>query len=301
MLKQSRFSIEPAFIFCKFARCIMYKRIFYIAFFVLIGCDSSNDQNPILASVGDEELHRSDLTFLFADRFYSYDDSVARAEDYIERWIEDQILVQEASESDKINHEVIEQRVTNFKNDLLIYEYQNSLLIERLDTVVSDDEIRKYYNENQQEFQLNDYLVKVLYIKIPFDAPDVEKIGQAYKLTKPADLTFIQDYAKIYASNFYYDENNWIYFDDILKEIPIQDVNKDKFILKKSKTRFEESGFYYFLNIIDYKLKNTLSPLSFEKQNIKDRILNQRTKQLQEEIRNEIIQNAYAENQVKRY
>lgn len=279
----------------------MIPKTLYIIPFVLLSCGSLNDENKVLAEVGDEELHQSDLAFLFKSQYYSYDDSVARAEAYIEQWIEDQIMVQEANESDKIDHAIIERRVTNFKNDLLIYEYQNSLLAERLDTNITEEEIKKYYNENQKEFQLNDYLVKVLYIKIPFDAPEIEKIGQAYKLTKPTDLLYIQDYAKIYASNFYYDETNWIYFDDILKEIPIQDVDKDKFILKKSKTKFEEAGFYYFLNIIDYKLKNTLSPLSFEKQNIKDRILNQRTKQLQEEIKNEIIQSAYANNQVKRF
>ena len=102
-------------------------------------------------------------------------------------------------------------------------------------------------------------------------------------------------------SNFYYDAENWIYFDDILKEVPLQDINKDKFILKRSKIRFEEGGFYYFLNIIDYKLKNSISPLSFERNKIKDRIINIRIRALREEIRKEIITNAYANDKVKIY
>ena len=79
----------------------------------------------------------------------------------------------------------------------------------------------------------------------------------------------------------------------------MQDINKDRFILKRSKTRFEENGFYYFLNIIDYKLKNTISPLNFERNNIKERILNMRIKELRESIKNDIIENAYENNSVE--
>ena len=148
---------------------------------------------------------------------------------------------------------------------------------------------------------MNDYLVKVLYLKVTPDAPDLEKVGQWYKLSKPADIDDISAYAKVYASNFYYDINNWIYFDDLLKEVPLQDINKDKFILKRSKIRFEEGGYYYFLKIIDYKLKNSISPVSFEQENIKERIMNIRVRNLREEIKTELINQAYAENKVQIY
>ena len=279
-------------------------RYFVVTFLSVVlftGCSGNGDKGKLLASVGEKELYQSDLNFLFAHNRYTYDDSVALVNDYVQQWIEEQILVQEAEKSEQIDREIIDIRVENFKNDLLIHELENSLLNDRLDTNISEDEIQKYYLENQKEFQLNDYLVKVLYLKIPLDAPDIEKIAQSYKLNKPADLEEIQTYAKIYATNFYYDAENWIYFDDLLKEVPLQDINKDNFILKRSKTRFEEGGYYYFLNIIDYKLKNTISPLSFEKENIKDRILNMRVRTLREEIKNEIVNKAYNEDMVKTY
>lgn len=280
----------------------MPKTLIYIGILSLLtACSGNGDKGLLLASVGEKELYQADLNYLFAKDRYSYDDSIELVRAYTQEWVEEQIFVLKAAESDQIDHETIDQRVEKFRNDLIVYELENALLAERLDTTVTDDEIRAYYKSNEKEFQLNDYLVKVLYIKIPFDAPDIEKIAQSYKLAKPTDLASIQEYAKIYASNFYYDAENWIYFDDILKEVPLHDINKDKFILKKSKTRFEEGGFYYFLNIIDYKLKNTISPLNFEKQNIKDRILNIRVSKLREEIKNEIITNAYATDEVKIY
>ena len=269
--------------------------------FAALACSGGADKGALLATVGDEQLHQADLDFLFARNRYSYDDSVALVQSFTENWVQEQILVQEAQRNEKIDVSIIDKRVENFRNDLLIHELENYAIQDRLDTNVTESEIQKYYNDNQKEFQLNDYLVKVLYLKIPFDAPDVEKIGQSYKLAKPADLSEIEAYAKTYASNFYYDIEHWIYFDDLLKEIPLHDINKDKFILKRSKIRFEEGGFHYFLNVIDYKLKNTTSPLSFERENIKNRIINMRIKTVREEYKNEIISKAYAENTVKIY
>lgn len=275
--------------------------VFVVLVISLLSCSGNGDKGKLLAVVGDEELYQADLNHLFTRSRYSFDDSIALVKNYTQNWVEEQILVQQAEETDEIDQDIIDIRVKNFRNDLLIHELENQLLSERLDTHVTHEEIQAYYLNNQKEFQLNDYLVKVLYLKVTPDAPDLEKVGQWYKLSKPADIDDISAYAKVYASNFYYDINNWIYFDDLLKEVPLQDINKDKFILKRSKIRFEEGGYYYFLNIIDYKLKNSISPLSFEQENIKERIMNIRVRNLREEIKTELINQAYAENKVQIY
>ena len=104
-----------------------------------------------------------------------------------------------------------------------------------------------------------------------------------------SDISEIETYAQLYASNFYYDDENWMYFDDLTKEIPLNNINKDKFITQKSKIKMDENGYFYFLNVIDYKLKNTISPLEFERDNIKQRILNIRIKDLRKTLKNELV------------
>ncbi|MCG8577695.1 MAG: hypothetical protein MI810_22630 [Flavobacteriales bacterium] len=264
-----------------------------------MSCSSSEDKGELLAKVYDKELYQADLDYLFRNHNYNTKDSIELVEQYRDQWVEEQILVHEAENSADIDMDAIDKKAEHYKNNLLIHQLESSLLEERLDTNVQKEEIRAYYKENQQDFKLNDYLVKVLYMKIPFDAPDIEKVAKWYMLKKETDIEEIDIYSKIYASNYYYDDENWIYFDDLLKEIPLQDIKKDRFIMNRSKIRFEESGYYYFLNIIDYKLKNTLSPLDFEEKNIKERILNMRVKSLREEIKNELLQKAHEEGNVE--
>ncbi|WP_217494796.1 hypothetical protein [Crocinitomix algicola] len=268
-----------------------------LVLFMMTACKTDDYKGKIVAKVGDEELYSSELLMLS----YSTKDSAKVVSNYINEWIEKQALIQAAKNEKSIDQEKIAKKVKQYEDDLYIHELENVRIEQQLDQNVSDADIETYYKAHEDDFQLNDYLVKVLYLKIPLDAPDIENIGAAYKLRKESDLETIDTYAKTYASNFYYDMDSWIYFDDLLKEIPLNDINKDRFILKRSKIRFEENGFYYFLNIVDYKLKNTLSPISFERENIRERILNSRVKTLREKIKEDIIQHAYEAQKIERY
>ena len=42
------------------------------------------------------------------------------------------------------------------------------------------------------------------------------------------DLSKVNTYAKLYAENFYFDDEQWIYFNDLTKDIPLKEYNKDK-------------------------------------------------------------------------
>ena len=280
----------------------MRKLLAFLSLTVLIyACSEAEEKGELLAKVYDKELYQSDLEYLFMNQQLSYEDSIERAQIYISQWVDEQILVHAAEKSENVDQKTVEKKVESYRNDLLIHQLESEMIEERLDTNVTKKEVQEYYKENQADFQLNDYLVKVLYLKVPFDAPDIDKVGSWYKLRKDSDLQDLEIYAKIYADNFYYDEEGWIYFDDLLKEIPLQDIKKDRFIINRSKIRFEEGGHYFFLNIIDYKLKNSLSPLEFERDNIKERILNMRVKTLREDIRDEILEKAHNEGKVEIY
>ncbi|MCB9223473.1 MAG: hypothetical protein R2780_05100 [Crocinitomicaceae bacterium] len=278
-----------------------WKNFIPVLILIITSCSGDDNKGKLLASVNDAELYEIELKSYLKEQDYNPEDSADLASDFVDQWVKDQILVQEAQNNENVDNDKVEHKVEAFRNDLYILELEQELVNERLDTNITDEEIQQYYESHPQDFQLNDYLVKVLYLKIPVDAPDIEKISYKYKLYKETDINEIELYAKIYATNYYYDENNWIYFDDLLKEIPLQDINKDRFIMKRSKTRFEENGYHYFLNIIDYKLKNTTSPLSFEKNNIKERIINIRIKDLRDQVKNEIISKAYNDGNVKIY
>jgi hypothetical protein len=53
-------------------------------------------------------------------------------------------------------------------------------------------------------------------------------------------------------------------------------------VTAKTKKIFESNGYFYFINVLDFRLKNTPSPFSYEKDRIKTRIILNRKLELRE-------------------
>ncbi|MFD1552625.1 hypothetical protein DNU06_16670 [Putridiphycobacter roseus] len=273
---------------------------FLIIVWSITACDSAIADKKIV-SVYDKTLTYQELNAAYVKQKGKFEDSITFSNDYINNWINQNILVHQALTENIPELDAIEKKTIDYRNNLLIHYHENKIIKEELDTVVSFEELKKYYNKHQSDFQLKDYLVKVMYIKVAEDAPDIDKLSKWYKLNSEKDLNQLVQYAGLYASNFYYDLDNWIYFSDITKEIPLNDIDKNRFITRKSELKINEDGYFYFINILDYKLKNALSPIEFEKNNIKQRIINNRILNLREKIKNQLIQKAKNENKIKYY
>jgi hypothetical protein len=90
-------------------------------------------------------------------------------------------------------------------------------------------------------------------------------------------------------------------FDDLLKEIPIQTYNKELFLQNNRFVEVSDSLNYYFLNIKDFKIRNSISPLSFEKENIKNIILNKRKLLLINSMKQDVYNDALNNNKIEIY
>ena len=109
------------------------------------------------------------------------------------------------------------------------------------------------------------------------------------------DKDALSNYCYQYADNFFLDNNNWLLFDDVLKEIPMKLYDKEAFLQSNRHIETQDSTHYYFVNIKGFMTKNSISPLSFEKENIKSIILNKRKveliKKMREDIYNDGVKN----------
>lgn len=106
------------------------------------------------------------------------------------------------------------------------------------------------------------------------------------------DRDALRDYCHQYALNYYLDENAWLLFDDLLKEIPIKTYDKEQFLQNNRLIEIEDSTNLYLVNIKGFMVKNSRSPLSFEKNNIRAMIINERKLLLIEEMEQKAFETA---------
>ena len=269
--------------------------LFNILFSIfLLSCNSvkiENDEIKI-ASVGNKILYQTELEYSFPSGL-NEEDSISFLNQFVQNWIINQLLLQKAEELLPEKTKNVDAKLEQYRISLLSYEFEELYIKQRLDTTVSNDEILSYYEQHKDDFILKDYLVKCLILKCMNNLPDLEQVKKSYLLRKEEDEDQIRTFAQSYNAELYLNNEEWIYFEDLIAKVPIEDYNKRRLITRKKKFFFEDNNIINFVNIYDYKLKDAVSPLSFEKERIKSIILNMRMNELRKQLR----QNLYSDAQ----
>jgi hypothetical protein len=252
---------------------------------------NNDTKEKVVARVFSEELYASDLKNLVPDGISSKD-SLDLIKKHIEQWIQDKLVLNYAKNNLTDEQLNVEKEVDEYRKNLIIYNYQKELISQKLDTVVQQAEIEKYYTEFSSNFILKDNIAHVYYIKLNKKTPGLEKVKKWYTSNNQKDIENLRSFCIQFAENYFLDDNTWLLFDDILKEVPIENYNTELLLKNNTNIELADDNYFYFLRIKGYKIKNSVSPLSFEKNNIKNIIINKRKLQLIDQMKREVYNNA---------
>ncbi len=275
--------------------------IFLIILLGFISCNSKSKlDNPTVAKVDDSYLYLNKIRELIPNNS-SKEDSLRIAQNYVHQWISKQLLVSRAELNLTEEDQNVEEMVDDYRSSLLIHKYQQHLIEQKLDTIVSHTEIDKYYRDYPSNFLLNRNIVKAVYIKIPKPLPQAKKIKQIYKLKKDEDWEKLEDYCFQNATKFDNFSEQWIYSQNLLSQTPIKVSDEEKFLRRNRYFETEDSTFHYLINIQDYKLKKEVAPLPFVSADIRKIIINKRKIQFIKSMEESIYRDAESKNKFKIY
>ncbi len=270
---------------------------------LLYACNTTTniDKNRVaIARVNDQYLYLDEIKDI-VPAGTQLKDSTRLVRKYIENWIHELLVIQKAENNLSDEQKNVEKQLKDYRNSLITYAYEKELVKQKLDTLVADQEIENYYNANQSDFELKDNIIKVIYVKVSKKAPNIEKLKKWYKSDNLRDREQLTSYCHQFAVNFYLDDTTWLLFDDLLKEIPIQTYNKELFLQNNRFIEVGDSTNNYFVNIKGFKIRNSLSPLGFEKENIKNSILNKRKLELINKMKEEVYTDAVNNKKIEIY
>lgn len=251
-----------------------------------------------MASVGEVDLLENEAYILMKHQGYDPKDA-SEYKTFLEDWCENEVLKAEMKTEYPEDWELIRLRSESFSGELARLYLDEIELKKDLDTIVKEQEIKDYYESHKDEFVLHDYIVKALYLKIPAGIDyQTEEVHLNYLLKNDKDLMKVNSYAKLYAENFYFNDSTWEYFGEVAKDFPVTKYNIDNIVLNRTKTYFSDDNFTYFVNIIDYKLKDEAPPIDFLRNEIKNIIVANRLQVLREKNESKMIQRIKAKHEV---
>ncbi|WP_321375580.1 hypothetical protein [uncultured Draconibacterium sp.] len=266
---------------------------------IIVGCTSDSADEP-LASVGEKVLYRSKVEEVLP-KGISTEDSVSMSNDYIDKWIKQELLIQKADENLSAEQKDLREELEEYRNSLIIYKYKNELMKQRMDTVVTDEQIETYYNNNQSNFNLNYSIVKATFVMIPGELANPELVKELVADTSPEGLDELRDYCGQYAKKVNISADEWISFQALKKNFPAEVEDDARFLSRNQLYEMNDSNYYYLVSIHDYKLTNDLAPIDFVRNNIKNLILNQRKIRFLKEIEENIYTEGVRKKKFRKY
>lgn len=248
-----------------------------------------------MARVHDEYLYESDLTGIIMPGTIPKD-SLAITHSYIENWIRQKLIIHQAEKNLSETQMDFTRQLDNYKNSLVIYAYENALVRQNLDTLITDEEIQNYYDNNQQNFLLKDNIIQIQYVKLSLKSGNIKQFKKLLASNNPNDKNKLSELCEKQAEDYFLDDQNWLLFSELLKQIPIRTYNQEDFLKNHRDLEYQDSSFVYLVRFKDFKIKESISPLSFEKQRIRDIIFNKRRIEIISRMQEDIYSNAQKKN-----
>ena len=170
------------------------------------------------------------------------------------------------------------------------------MLSQKLDTIVSIDEIDSFYKNNLENFVLKDHAVKVNYIKVKKEVPYLWRLKDLYNKNDKESKLKLGDYCYQFADDYYID-NNWIYAKNIINLFP------ESYSLRKLyngiNIEFIDNNYFYFFYVKNYINEGNISPLEMVRNQIQSTIINKRKINFLKNVEMDLYKNALANSHVK--
>jgi hypothetical protein len=249
----------------------------------------------VLARVYDDYLYESDIKGIVTPGTPARD-SLVITRSYIDNWIRQRLILQQAGKNLAKEQLDFTRQLEDYKNSLTIYAYENALVRQKLDTLVTDEETQNYYDANQQNFQLKDNIVQVQYVKLPLKSPFARQVKKLLNSDGQEERSRLADLCEKEAADYFLDDQNWLLFNDLLRQIPIKTYNQEDFLKNHRDLEYQDSSYLYLVRFRDFKIKESISPLSFEKQRIREIILNKRRIEMINRMQDDLYDNARKKN-----
>lgn len=273
--------------------------------FLLLCCDliqrkketESGTTRPAIARVDETYLYQDELTGIVPPGTPK-EDSISRAEAYVNSWIRKQLLIRQAGRQIDINKAEVERKLLDYRYSLIAYEYQTYYIKQNLDTVVADTDVEQYYAEHIDNFVLKQNIVRATFLKVPQTAPRTKKIKDLIFSTREKDRDELKSYCLSFAAAYHLSDSSWMQFDELVKASPLVEMpDKVQFLKRNPYYETSDDAYLYFLKVDEYRISDNVSPLQFVRDDIVNIILNKRKVELAKRLDDEVFSKAQQNNE----
>lgn len=278
---------------------------FLIALLSVQACQKSHELHKpktevAIAEVNGKVLSIKELKEMYPDHL-NRPDSVLIANALADRWIRKEVFLSEAERS-MGDIRQLNALVRDYRESLIIHRYEEQLLQRFSDTIVTDDDIQTFFNQNPDQFKLKKTIVKFNLAVFPKFAleDEYDKVKELWDDMEDEEKLKIElvKYLDLYSEAFVLD-TVWHELDELQTLLP--ELLPKNLLNKSYRLELEDENHFYFLKIIDIAEETDDAPLTYIRNFAQKAILQKRKLNWLEKVKEDLYQEALLENKIIKY
>tara|TARA_R110002012_G_scaffold305151_1_gene509122 strand:- start:1518 stop:2384 length:867 start_codon:yes stop_codon:yes gene_type:complete len=274
-----------------------------IAAFLLAGCTyfEKEEERKVIVRVNDAYLYEEDINALINENT-SQEDSSLIVSSYITRWATQQLLIDRA----QLNLPESQQKefrdlIENYKNELYTSAYKDAVVSRKLDSNLTKEEKKVYFEENKGNFKLTEDLLKLRYVSLEENNTNIDEI-KSYLIRFNEEDKEELDKLSLQFKNSSLNDSVWVKIKTVYDKIPaLSSGDRDNLLNKSNFFQVEDSLGVYLIYVNDVLEHGQDAPFEYAEPTIEKILLNKRKRNLIKELEKDITKDAIKNEQFEIY
>ena len=279
----------------------MRKYVIYLLLpLLLYSCNAIQSlvhDDQVVAKVGKNKLYRSELE-RFIPNMISAADSARLAEQYINTWAMD-LLYLDVAEKELSKGELdVSADLEDFRRSLLKYRYEQRYISDRLDTLVTGEQIRQYYEAHKADFELKRPVLKVRFVDVMKDSPNKDAILRMMSSQEYDDVQRADTLAKSTALRYFDSSDTWMDANELAKSFGLDHTQMLSYLRWDNTIRYEpaDRADLMVAYVCDIRYDGP-APLDYCADRIRDILMSARKHNLMNSLERDLLENALESKQ----
>lgn len=263
----------------------------------------SIEQATVIARVGDDYLYLEDIHRQMPKQYKS-EDSAQLTQSIVNQWVKEQLLLHAAKEQLPDSLQNFAKQIEVYRNNLLIHSFKQRWIASHIDTTVSNQEIESFYSSHQEEFLLKQNIVQFAYVKVPIvNKKEGDTLSYLIQniMDTAIDRTQLEQYCLQKGYDHFLNTEQWIPLNELARQVPMELYNQETYLKNNRFVSIKDYPFWHILHITNFKIKDDISPLDFERLHIKKIIIQKRENDLLKQLSTDTYNRALENNKLEFY
>lgn len=231
----------------------------------------------------------------FIPKGISANDSIYLVETYKKQWAT-KVLLYKKAYNNVGNNSDIKQLVESYRKELIINQYQQQLIAEKLQEV-SEDSLISYYEKHKDLFVLEEAVIKGIFIKVPSAELNQEDLVKWLSNTTDEHLENIMLYCTQHAVQYEFFLESWTPYGKINNLLAERIDSNDPSLTRGTVTQ-QKDNYTYYLRITGKCNAGNPQPYEMIQPELKNMLLNQEKIKFINQFQQSLYNNAVEKGEI---